>query len=379
MIEFIDVYKTYDKRNYIVKGLNLKIRDGEIAVLIGESGCGKTTTMQMINRLIEPTRGSILINGIDVRATEKIHLRRSIGYVIQDVGLFPHKTVEENIGIVPRLCGKKKPLVTPRVRELMALVGLPYEQFAHRYPGELSGGQQQRVGVARALANDPEIILMDEPFSAVDPLTREQLQNELLKLHDELGKTILFVTHDMDEAIKLGERIAIMQNGEVVQFDTPEEILKNPANSFVADFIGRNRLWKSPDLLRAQDVLSKKSYTIEPSRTALQALEVIKKHSVLALAVTERGAGGREKLVGVVGLNRLLREIDSSVKVKNVMKTDISPIRADTPLPEVLALRERKGVLFSPVVDENDSFLGMITNTSIVNVLRLVMPGKEEY
>lgn len=379
MIELRNVYKSYNQGADIVKGMDLTINDGELVVLIGESGCGKTTTLQMINRLIEPTRGSILINGKDINTIKKHDLRRSIGYVIQDIGLFPHKTVEENISVVPLLCKKEKEQVRKRVKELMDLVGLPYEQYASRYPSELSGGQQQRVGVARALANDPDIILMDEPFSALDPITREQLQDELLRLHDELKKTIVFVTHDIDESIKLGDRIAIMQNGEVVQFDTPEEILKNPANSFVMTFIGRSRLWKTPDLLKAVDVINNEANTIEPTRTVLQAKKIIKKHNVLALAVTEKEPSGKQKLVGIVGLNRLMRVKDDSIKVKDVMKQDITPIKADTPLPEVLSLREKNGILFSPVVSSDGAYMGMITNTSIVNVLSVVIPGKEEY
>nr|MBQ4454094.1 ABC transporter ATP-binding protein [Clostridia bacterium] len=379
MIELRNVYKSYNQGADIVKGMDLTINDGELVVLIGESGCGKTTTLQMINRLIEPTRGSILINGKDINTIKKHDLRRSIGYVIQDIGLFPHKTVEENISVVPLLCKKEKEQVRKRAKELMDLVGLPYEQYASRYPSELSGGQQQRVGVARALANDPDIILMDEPFSALDPITREQLQDELLRLHDELKKTIVFVTHDIDESIKLGDRIAIMQNGEVVQFDTPEEILKNPANSFVMTFIGRSRLWKTPDLLKAVDVINNEANTIEPTRTVLQAKKIIKKHNVLALAVTEKEPSGKQKLVGIVGLNRLMRVKDDSIKVKDVMKQDITPIKADTPLPEVLSLREKNGILFSPVVSADGVYMGMITNTSIVNVLSVVIPGKEEY
>lgn len=379
MIELRDVYKSYNQITDIVKGLNLTVNDGEIVVLIGESGCGKTTTLQMINRLIEPTSGSILLNGKDVKRIKKHELRRSIGYVIQDIGLFPHKTVEENISVVPLLCKKEKSQVKTRVQELMDLVGLPYAQYYSRYPCELSGGQQQRVGVARALANDPDIILMDEPFSALDPITREQLQDELLRLHDELKKTIIFVTHDVDEAIKLGDRIAIMQNGEVVQFDTPEEILKNPASSFVTSFIGRSRLWKTPDLLKASDVINKETHSIEPSRTIIQAIETMKKHNVIVLSVTEKGPDGKQKLLGIVGLNRLMRVRDDSLTVKDIMKTDIILIKADTPLPEVLSLREKNGILFSPVVSSEGDYMGMITNTSIMNVLSVVIPGKEDY
>ncbi len=378
MIELKDICKSYGQTP-VVKNLNLCINDGEIVVLVGESGCGKSTTLQMINRLIEPTSGSIWIDGKNINTVKRNVLRHNIGYVIQNVGLFPHWTVEENISVVPRLCKQDKESVGKRVREMMELIGMDYDDFARRYPSELSGGQQQRVGVARALANNPDILLMDEPFSALDPVTREQLQDELLRLHDELEKTIVFVTHDMDEAIKLGDRIAIMQNGTIAQFDTPEELLKNPTNDFVAYFIGQNRLWNTPDLLKAKDVLAKETYTIEATRTVLQGIETIKKHNTFALAVTEKQADGKHLFLGIVGLNRLMEVHNVSAKIGDIMKTDVIKIRADTPLPEVLALRERNGVLFSPVVDKDGLYMGMITNTSIVNVLSVVIPGKEDY
>ncbi len=194
MLELLNIYKSYNNRDDVVKNLNLTINKGELVVLIGESGCGKSTTMQMINRLIEPTKGTIKINGVDINTVNKNELRRNIGYVIQNVGLFPHHTIEENIATVPNLCKKNRAETKEKVKSLMEMIGLDYETFSKRYPSELSGGQQQRVGVARALANEPEIILMDEPFSALDPITREQLQDELLNLNEELGKTIIFVT-----------------------------------------------------------------------------------------------------------------------------------------------------------------------------------------
>ncbi|HPE15319.1 MAG TPA: ABC transporter ATP-binding protein [Oscillospiraceae bacterium] len=379
MIELKNLYKTYDRKTDVVKNLNLVIQDGELVVLIGESGCGKTTTMQMINRLIEPTGGSILINGKDTKTIDKNTLRRNIGYVIQDIGLFPHRTIEQNIATVPLLCRKDRAQVTEQVRALMETVGLPYDQYAARYPNELSGGQQQRVGVARALANDPDIILMDEPFSALDPITREQLQDELLRLHDEMGKTIVFVTHDMDEAIKLGDKIAIMQNGEIAQFDTPEELLKNPVSEFVAAFIGQNRLWKTPDLLKAEDVMAKDIVMVDANRTAIQAIEIMKKRNAPVLAVVEKTASGPDRLLGLVGINRLHSVLDSAAKVKDIMKTDIIKIPRDMSLTEVIALRGQNNVLFSPVVNGSDELVGIITNTSIVNVLSQIMPGKEDY
>jgi osmoprotectant transport system ATP-binding protein len=237
-----------------VDGLSLEMPRGTLTALVGPSGCGKTTTLKMINRLIEPTSGQILIDGTDARDRPVHELRRGIGYVIQQVGLFPHQTVATNIGTVPRLLGWDKERVKARVAELVELVGLD-ERLLARYPAELSGGQQQRVGVARALAADPPVLLMDEPYSAVDPIVRAHLQDELLRLQEQVQKTIVLVTHDIDEAIKLGDRIAILAVGGVLeQFGTPEELLRRPANEFVEQFLGRERGLKRMALLKVADV-----------------------------------------------------------------------------------------------------------------------------
>jgi osmoprotectant transport system ATP-binding protein len=238
-----------------VDDITLEFPAGEIVMLVGPSGCGKTTTMKMINRLIEPTGGRILIGDEDVTHKNADELRRRIGYVIQGAGLFPHYTVGDNIGLVPNLLKWDKSRTKKRVDELLDMVGLDPGQFRDRYPRQLSGGQQQRVGVARALAADPPVLLMDEPFGAVDPITRQRLQDELLRLQDELRKTIVFVTHDFDEAVKLGDRIAILQEGsEVVQYDTPERILASPANDFVEGFVGSGAALKQLTLTRVRDV-----------------------------------------------------------------------------------------------------------------------------
>jgi osmoprotectant transport system ATP-binding protein len=238
-----------------VDDVTMEIPAGEIVMLVGPSGCGKTTTMKMINRLIEPTSGTILIGDEDVTKRDADDLRRHIGYVIQGAGLFPHYTVAENIAIVPRLLGWKRDRIAERVDELLDLVNLEPAQYRDRYPRELSGGQQQRVGVARALAADPPVLLMDEPFGAVDPITRQRLQDELLRLQEELRKTIVFVTHDFDEAVKLGDRIAILDVGSrIVQYDTPDAILAAPADDFVAGFIGHGAALKQLTLTRVRDV-----------------------------------------------------------------------------------------------------------------------------
>jgi osmoprotectant transport system ATP-binding protein len=225
-----------------VDDLSLEVGEGELCVLVGPSGCGKTTTMKMVNRIIEPTSGHIFLDGVDVTRGDPVQLRRKIGYVIQQIGLFPHQTIAANVGTVPRLLGWDKARVAARVEELLGLVGLDPGIYARRYPAELSGGQRQRVGVARALGADPPVLLMDEPFGAIDPITRDRLQNEFLRLQREVRKTIVFVTHDIEEAVKLGDRIAILRQGGVLeQYDTPAEVLGNPASEFVADFVGADR------------------------------------------------------------------------------------------------------------------------------------------
>ncbi|CAN5286618.1 betaine/proline/choline family ABC transporter ATP-binding protein [soil metagenome] len=238
-----------------VRELSLEVPDGEIVVLVGPSGCGKTTTMEMINRLVEPSSGRIYLQGEDVTGTDPNQLRRRMGYVIQQVGLFPHRTIFDNIATVPRLLKWSDDEVRARVDELLELVGLDPSEYRDRYPKQLSGGQRQRVGVARAMGADPPVLLMDEPFGAVDPITRERLQNEFLGLQEDIGKTIVFVTHDIDEAIKMGDRIAILRVGsEIAQYDTPEHILSNPADDFVADFLGSGVVLKRLQLARIRDV-----------------------------------------------------------------------------------------------------------------------------
>lgn len=243
MIRLEGVTKRYGE-TLAVDRLTLEVGEGEVCVLIGPSGCGKTTTLRMINRLIEPTSGRILVNGKDIRSVRPEELRRGIGYAIQSVGLFPHLTVEENITTVPRLLGWDRERVRTRVEELLTLVGLDSSEYRSKYPRELSGGEAQRVGVARALAADPPALLMDEPFGAVDPITRERLQAEFLRIQRELHKTVVFVTHDTDEAICLADRIALMRDGRLHQYDTPENLLDHPADKYVHDFIGADRALK---------------------------------------------------------------------------------------------------------------------------------------
>jgi len=241
MIRFENVIKRYPDGTTAVHDLSLEVEEGELVTLVGPSGCGKTTTMKMVNRLIEPTSGRILLDGEDISAVDPVELRRRIGYVIQQVGLFPHKTVLDNTATVPYLLGWSKTERRERAAELLNLVGLDPARYGDRYPDQLSGGQRQRVGVARALAADPPVLLMDEPFGAVDPVVREHLQNEFLKLQSTLHKTVLFVTHDIEEAVRLGDRIAVYGDGRIEQFDPPAKVLGAPATPYVADFVGADR------------------------------------------------------------------------------------------------------------------------------------------
>ena len=254
MIEFRGVTKRFPDGTVAVDALDLQVGDGGITVFVGPSGCGKTTSLRMVNRMIDPSEGTILVNGTDVMQTDAAQLRRGIGYVIQQAGLFPHRTIVDNVATVPLLLGWDRKKARNRARELMETVGLAPE-MAGRYPGQLSGGQQQRVGVARALAADPPVLLMDEPFSAVDPVVRESLQDELLKLQSDLGKTIVFVTHDIDEAVKLGDRVAVFRvGGKLAQYDEPGVLLSRPADGFVDSFVGRDRGYRGLSFLSSEEL-----------------------------------------------------------------------------------------------------------------------------
>ncbi|MFC5969930.1 ABC transporter ATP-binding protein [Halomarina salina] len=255
MIRFDNVHKRYEDGTHAVRGIDFEVAEGTTTVLVGPSGCGKTTTMKLVNRLEEPSEGTVYYDGTDVHDLEATELRREVGYVIQDVGLFDHMTVGENVATVPDLKGWDAERIDARVDELLTLVDLPPEEFRDRNPTELSGGQQQRVGVARALAADPDVLLMDEPFGALDPITREELQDEFLAIQDDIDTTILFVTHSIDEALKMGDHIAVMNQGQVVQYDTPKALLDRPKTKFVEDFIGPDRTLKRLRVLRVGEVM----------------------------------------------------------------------------------------------------------------------------
>jgi len=305
VITFDNVVKTYGGQ-VAVDHLSLEVRSGEIVILVGPSGCGKTTSLKMINRLIEPTSGTISIDDRDTRTYDVNDLRRSIGYVIQQVGLFPHHTVADNIATVPRLLGWTKQRTQARVEELLDLIGLPSKDYARRLPSELSGGERQRVGVARALGADPNILLMDEPFGAIDPIARDRLQNELLRLQSVVRKTIVFVTHDIDEAVKLGDRVALLSKGGVLeQFATPEELLAHPQNAFVTGFLGEGPLVRRLALIQISEVMLPALNGTPPEAT-IAAVGTLRD----ALDAVLRAPDGR---VRVVEGDRMLGVIDADV------------------------------------------------------------------
>src|SRR5207248_4603645 len=285
-VEFRHVSKQYARQGAVVD-LSLLVPAGDICVLVGPSGCGKTTSLKMVNRLVEPSSGQVLIDGVDIMTIEVTALRRRIGYVIQQIGLFPHQTVADNIATVPRLLGWPNQRVRARVEELLELIGLDPARVRDRYPTQLSGGERQRVGVARAMAAEPPVMLMDEPFGAVDPIVRERLQNEFLRLHRTLGTTVLFVTHDIDEAIKMGTRVAVMQQGgHLAQYAPPTELLLHPANDFVARFVGTDRGLKRLSLLTVADVKIEPGVVArvgEPARRAWTRAEEAESQWVLLL------------------------------------------------------------------------------------------------
>ncbi|WP_328634882.1 ABC transporter ATP-binding protein [Streptomyces sp. NBC_00356] len=290
-IVFDSATKTYDGTDDpAVDALSLTVPAGEICVLLGASGCGKTTALTLVNRLTELTSGDIRIGGSSIREQDVIELRRGIGYVIQQAGLFPHLTIEENVATVPQVLGWKKPRIAERSRELLELVGLPHKEYAHRYPSQLSGGQRQRVGIARALAADPPIMLMDEPFGALDPVTREHVQDEFLRLQEQVQKTTLFVSHDIDEAVRMGDRIAILaKGGKLLQYDAPERILREPADEYVARLVGTDRGLKALTLRTLGDL------KLEPADEA-GSDDVLRTSDTLRTALSVLMAGGAERL-----------------------------------------------------------------------------------
>lgn len=364
MIEFKQVSKTF-KNKTVLKNISFKINKGELVAIIGESGCGKTTTLKMINRLIKTSSGQILINSQDISKQDVIQLRRNIGYVIQQTGLFPHMTVKENIEIIPKLEKKDSETLTKRTEQLLEMVGLDAKEYMDRYVTELSGGQQQRVGVARAFATDPEIILMDEPFSALDPITRSQLQDELMELQSQVKKTIVFVTHDMDEAIKIADKICIMKEGEIIQYDTPENILKNPYNEFVSEFVGKNRIWASPEFIKAKDIMIENPVTCFPGMTLVKCIEKMRTSKVDSLMVIDR----ENRLLGIATAKHIQSSANKNIPVSEIMNKSFLSVSPEKTIVDVLHMIDEHNISNISVTDEKGVLEGLITKSSLVTTL----------
>ncbi|HZG21939.1 MAG TPA: ABC transporter ATP-binding protein [Herbaspirillum sp.] len=365
MIALDQLSKTYTQKDgtqvKAVDAVSLKVAEGEICVFLGPSGCGKTTTLKMINRLINPTSGRVLLNGQDTSGIDEVELRRHIGYVIQQIGLFPNMTIEENITIVPRLLGWDKKRCRERATELMAMVALDPKKFLKRYPRELSGGQQQRIGVIRALAADAPVLLMDEPFGAVDPINRESIQNEFFQMQRQLNKTVIMVSHDIDEAIKLGDKVAVFRAGKLVQFDNPDTLLARPKDDFVSAFVGQDHTLKRLLLVRAGEAATTPA-TAQPDVSCDQALALMDDQDSRYLTIIDAD----NRALGY--LTR--RDVRGNTGVAEDMVRPFTMNAApDENLRVVLSKMYKHSTSWMPVIANDGSYLGEVTQDSIASYL----------
>ncbi|MBA2383964.1 MAG: betaine/proline/choline family ABC transporter ATP-binding protein [Actinobacteria bacterium] len=364
MIRLEELSKRFPRQQeYAVENLSMDIPAGEIVVLVGPSGCGKTTTMRLINRLIEPTSGKIILEGEDVTDVDSDALRRRMGYVIQQIGLFPHVTIAGNIAIVPRMLGWKRERISRRVDELLELVGMDPDAYRDRYPKELSGGQRQRVGVARAMAADPPVILMDEPFSAIDPITRDRLQNEFLRLQAVIKKTIVFVTHDIDEAVKLGDRIAILRDqSKIAQYDTPEHVLTNPADSYVEDFVGAGAAIRRLNLSRVDEVEHADWPIVQLPAEPADVREALRGSSKSAVLLLDQE---RRPFRWVAA-----PDLDRPERLESGLGSPALPVvRSSTTLHTALNEMLKSGYGSVIVVDEKGAYEGVIDLETVMNAV----------
>ncbi|AZV59711.1 betaine/proline/choline family ABC transporter ATP-binding protein [Peribacillus frigoritolerans] len=374
MLKIENVSKIYKGGKKAVKNISLDIKKGEFICFIGPSGCGKTTTMKMINRLIEPSEGKILINGENIMDKDPVELRRQIGYVIQQIGLFPHMTILENITLVPKLLKWNEQKKKERALELLQLVDMGPE-YLERYPYELSGGQQQRIGVLRALASNPPLILMDEPFGALDPITRDALQEEFKNLQRTLDKTIVFVTHDMDEAIKLADRIVILKAGEIVQVGTPDEILRNPANEFVEEFIGKDRLLQTrPNVELVEQIMSRNPISITEEKSLTDAITIMREKRVDSLLVVDE----QNVLKGFVDVETISEYRKKAKLISEVINTEVYSVKQDTLIRDSVQKILKRGFKYVPVVDQNKQLVGIVTRATLVDIVYDSIWGEEE-
>lgn len=365
MIKFENISKKF-KNTTVLSDVSFEIEKGKLVAIIGESGCGKTTTLKMINGLITPTSGKIYINNEDISTKNVIDLRRNMGYIIQQTGLFPHMTIRENIELIPKVQNKNPEDITQQTYNLMDMVGLDCDKFLNRYPVELSGGQQQRVGVARAFATNPDIILMDEPFSALDPITRSSLQDELVNLQSKLKKTIIFVTHDMDEAIKISDKMCIMDKGKIIQYDTPENILKNPVNDFVSQFVGKKRIWTSPDFIKAEDIMIENPITCSKDLSIFKCIEKMRSYKVDSLMVVDNKS---KKLQGIVKAKQMRSIDDKSIQISSILNNNYIYVSPNDTIIDILKIVNENNISTVPVLNDSSSLIGLITESSLVTTL----------
>lgn len=372
MIEFKNVSKSYGSCK-VLENLTFSIRDGEFAVLIGPSGCGKTTTLKMINRLIDPDSGEINIDGTNIGSRNPVELRRSIGYVIQQIGLFPNMTVEQNIAVVPKLLKKPKAEWRRIVEEMLELVGMPYEENAHKYPSELSGGQQQRIGVLRALAASPPIVLMDEPFGALDPVTRDSLQDEVKKLQRRLKKSIIFVTHDMEEALRLADTIVFMNEGEIVQMAPPEEMLRNPASDLIRDFMGRHtdRQNGSPTLF-AEDLMRTRVLKVPYSLYTLECIDRMSRREVDSVIVLNED----DTFMGTVTLDTVRKRGKAGRAIGELVGDGIPTVNRSMPAQEAFELLLSSTANYLVVLNTDRTVAGIVTKTSMAKAMGEALWGE---
>ncbi|WP_277165791.1 betaine/proline/choline family ABC transporter ATP-binding protein [Lactobacillus sp. ESL0785] len=366
MVEFRDVSKTYPKsKKSAVKHISFKINQGEFCCLIGTSGSGKTTLMRMINRMNTVTTGTVFVAGKNVESFNPVNLRRHIGYVIQSNGLMPHMTIRENIILVPKLLKWPKEKLASAAKKLIKMAELP-ESYLDRYPAELSGGQQQRIGVVRALAANQNLILMDEPFGALDPITRESLQNLVQHLQTKLGKTIVFVTHDMDEALKLATKIVVLHDGQLVQVGTPDEILHHPANDFVKTLIGEERLAAAKyETVKVKNVMLADPVKISISATLTEALTMMKKRRVDTLLVVD----DHNHLKGYISIATLQSKYQTLTSVSDILQPIVETVGPEEYLRDNFSRILKRNRQYVPVIDSEQKLVGIVTRSSLVNVV----------
>ena len=365
-VEFRDVSKIYPKmKNAAVKHISFKIEKGDFCCLIGTSGSGKTTIMRMINRMNSVTKGEVLVNGKNVKSFNPVNLRRHIGYVIQNNGLMPHMTIRENIILVPKLLKWPKEKLAGEAQKLIKMAELP-ESYLDRYPTELSGGQQQRIGVVRALAADQNLILMDEPFGALDPITRESLQNLVQNLQVRLGKTIVFVTHDMDEALKLATKVVVLHDGQLIQVGTPDQILHQPANDYVKSLIGEERLSEAKyETVKVKNVMLTNPTKIDLGASLTDALTMMKEHRVDTLLVVDNG----DHLKGYISIDDLQRNYPKVSSVSDILITKLGTVGPEEYLRDNFSRIMSRNKSYIPVTDSDKKLVGIVTRASLVNVV----------